>query len=172
MAKLDIVVISDPGKFDGFYFLQGVMNIGEKYAKNVTDMVDQVLAFVHSGDSIIALTIHGHGNEQGQYIGIDWLDTTTLLQYRTTLAKLTTHFDGKAVVTLGGCNVGYAVDLLKQLSQLWGGVTVRAGTAKQLAFPGIEGGVRSCKINICSYRGPGFWDYFDRYARGDKRFLK
>lgn len=35
MAKLDIVVISDPGKFDGFYFLQGIMNVGEGYATDV-----------------------------------------------------------------------------------------------------------------------------------------
>lgn len=173
MAKLDITVISDPGKFDGFYFLQGLMNVGEGYATNVASMVKYVLMHVKSeDDTIMALTIHGHGNGDGQYIGTDWLDSTLYLAYKEELAKLTNHFDKDAVVTLGGCNVGHADNLLKLLSQLWGDVIVRAGTAQQLAFPGLEGGVKSCRVNICSGGEPGFWDKFDRYIRRDKRFLK
>jgi hypothetical protein len=172
MAKLDIVVVSDPGKFDGFYFLQGVMNVGEGYATDVASMVKYVLTHVESGDTIVALTIHGHGNGNGQYIGKDWLSPASFPAYKEELAKLKLHFDKDAVVTLGGCNVGHAENLLKLLSQFWGGVAVRAGTSKQMAFPGLEGGVKSCRVNICSGGEPGFWDKFDRYIRRDKRFLK
>jgi hypothetical protein len=172
MAKLDIVVVSDGKSLDGFYFLQGVLNVDEEYATGVANMVERVLALAKSGDTITGLTIHGHGNEEGQYVGSNWLSAATLPLYRESLAKLTPKFDKKAAVTLGGCNVGYAEALLQQLSELWEGVIVRAGTAQQLAFPGIEGGVTSCKVKICTYGGPGFWDKFDRSIRRDTRFLK
>ena len=61
------MVVSDGESFDGFYFLQGVLNVGEEYATGVANMVERVLALAKSGDTIIALTIHGHGNDSGQY---------------------------------------------------------------------------------------------------------
>ncbi|UCD75115.1 MAG: DUF4347 domain-containing protein [Phycisphaerales bacterium] len=165
MAKLDIVVVSDPGKFDGFYFLQSMMNIGEKHVTHTQTMVKQILDLTDSDNTVAALTIHGHGNQTGQYVGRDWLDIYTLPKYREELAKLTPHFEEDAIVTLGGCNVGHAEALLQRLSELWGGIAVRAGTAQQMAFPGIEGGIRSCKVNVCKYGGPGFWDKFDQKVR-------
>lgn len=170
MAKISIVVVSDKGSTDGFYFLQGLMNVGESYATGIANMVTLIKDLCKGGDKIVSLTIHGHGNETGQYIGTDWLDTGTLAQYRASLLELAPLFDADAVVTLGGCNVGHAEALLQQLSDLLG-VTLRAGTASQLAFPGVEGGVRTCKLKMCEYGGPGFWDKFDIHVRGDKRFV-
>jgi len=106
--------------------------------------------------------IVGHGNQTGQYFGADWMNFNALATHGTTLRRLRRHFCAGAEVTLEGCEVGHASSLLMGLSNLFGGVPVRAGTAFQRPLiPGLEGGVRSCVPDSCEYSGRGPFDAID-----------
>jgi hypothetical protein len=162
MKKLDITIIGERGKFDWVSFLAGLVHVGEKRITSISDLATQLIKLCANGDTIVRLQLIDHGNTTGQYIGDDWLSVDTFAKYRDNLARFRSCFGKDAIVTMGGCKVGYATKLLSQLSSLWGGVTVRAGTAYQRPLlPGIEGGVESCVMQTCSYSGKNYWDKLD-----------
>ncbi|MCP5528179.1 MAG: hypothetical protein H7A47_15410 [Verrucomicrobiales bacterium] len=159
---LDITVIGDRGTFDQVNFLAGLFRVGEKEVTSVKHLADRLGSLCAGGDRIAALQIIDHGNQTGQYIGADWLALKTLPGLRADLVRLRPLFGKGAVVTMAGCKVGHAPGLLSQLSILWGGVQVRAGTAYQRPLiPGIEGGVTACDLNGCTYSGPTVFDRLD-----------
>ncbi len=161
-SELEIIAIS-AHESDAVMWISGALSIGEINIVNVEDMVEQINRKCSGGKRIKSLEIVGHGNDTGQHVGADWLSATSL---RTThgkqLKKLEPHFMQSAVVTLEGCKVGQAEELLKRLSLMWPGVRVRAKTALQRPLiPGDEGGVRECVNGRCTYSGAGFWDWVD-----------
>lgn len=108
------------------------------------------------------LCIVGHGNQTGQWFGADWVNFAALGTHGATLAKLKPYFCAGAVVTLEGCEVGHASSLLRGISNAFGGVPVRAGTAFQRPLiPGLEGGVRTCDPTSCHYTGRTVMDSLD-----------
>lgn len=157
--KLEVTVIGNNGKFDTVNFLAGAVRFGERNVASIQDLATQMETMCRNEDRVIALHILDHGNKEGQYVGGDWLDLTTLPEHRANLARLARCFDPGASVTMGGCKVGHAKGLLEELSIVWAGVRVQAGTALQRPLiPGIEGGVTQCILRACSYSGTGLWD--------------
>lgn len=132
---------------------------------SVQHMVDFLIQLCSGGlwqKYIDKLCIVGHGNQTGQQIGADWVDKGALSSHATNLKRLRPHFCAGAEVTLEGCEVGHASSLMKELSNLLDGVPVRAGTAFQRPLiPGLEGGVRTCVPNRCSYTGRRPFDALD-----------
>lgn len=132
---------------------------------SVRHMVDLLIQLCNGGlwtTYVDQLCIVGHGNQTGQYIGADWVDFSSLGTHSKNLKRLRPHFCAGAVVTLEGCEVGNASSLMKGLSNLFDGVPVRAGTAFQRPLiPGLEGGVRTCVPDRCSYTGRRPFDVLD-----------
>ena len=132
--------------------------------KNVSELVNILLLKCGTSSNhrvIKRLTIIGHGNPKGVFIGEDWVDDTTLSNFSNDLAKLVPFFSraGDAVVTLFACMTGRNEKLLGLLSSLLGGVTVRAMTASQNAFiPSEQGSVTQCIYSQCSNSGRLVWD--------------
>ena len=139
--------------------------------RSIEDMVSRVIKVASGrGAKIRRLRIIGHGNAHGQRIGKDFLSVHSLPKHAGALKRLIPYFAADAEVTLGGCQVGQGVELLQQLSQVLGGVTVRAMTALQRpGVPGDEGGVQVCQLTMCSYSGDGFWNRFDARQAEKKR---
>jgi len=137
MAELRITVVEKATQDDRYNWWSARMRSGESKAESVKDMVDKVLARLGEDDSILRLTLIGHGSpgnlsmgdgksrEVGKHIGIDnpdeWVDE---------LERLRDRFSSDALLTLRGCKAGEGsrgrrlVDLLH--AKL--GVKVRAPT--------------------------------------------
>ncbi len=151
------------GTDNGFLWLN---RAGEMHlpVDSVADMVNKLKRMCTSGmwrTYLYRIWIVGHGNRTGQDIGADFVSNTNVGTHRAKLAELRSHFCAGAEVTMGGCRVGYATQLLRAMSSAFGGVPVRAGTANQRAFPGLEGGVRSCTASSCTYSGRTIFDELD-----------
>jgi len=157
MADVKLTVIGKGSEFDGFRALNVILNPFSLRATSTTDMVNKVLKDLDEGDRIIALDIVDHGSKVHQRIGSDALTSSD--QTLVPLSRLRTRMAPGAVVTLHGCQVGHAEEMMKKISGKLGNVKVRAGTAYQRAFPGLEGGEKECKETVCQYSGPGFWDW-------------
>ncbi|GEM_PF-3168133 len=163
-----ISILSGSDDWDPVLAVAGVLTIGEIEVNGISDMVERLEGQVGPYGRIGALDITGHGNNQGMFIGRDFLSLRSLPQHRMTLSRLTTLFDRDplALVTLGGCNVGKNGPLLLALSRLWDGVRVRAFTARQRpVVPGHQGGEQVCWRNNhsygCTFSGWGAGDYID-----------
>jgi len=116
----------------------------------VNDLLNTLLlkCGIRPGHKVIKnLLVVGHGNPTGMFVGADWLDATSFPNFQGDLAKMGFLFsrDGDARVTLGGCEVGQAVNLLQLLSGTWPGVTVRGMSALQMGTTTDElGAVTEC----------------------------
>jgi hypothetical protein len=156
MAIIDVYVIDD-SKFDLTMFLDSALTWGDVGIKNIKDMADKLAGLCSRGNRIAELTIVGHGNELGQYVGTDWLSNDSLPSYRPQLRRLTTLFvrtgsARSAHVTMGGCQQGRNGGLLLGLSDIWN-VPVSGYTALQRpGVPGYEGGKTTCYLT-CARQG-------------------
>lgn len=167
MAEIDIYVI-DNSSFDLTMFIDSQLTQGEVGIQNVEDMVRKIERMCEDGDRIRELRIVGHGNDHGQYVGTDWLSTSTLRQHRSALARLRPLFvhgndqvDGEnGHVVMGGCRQGRNGRLLLELSRIFN-VPVSGFTALQRpGVPGDEGGRTTCFIT-CTREGRTTADDFD-----------
>lgn len=146
---------------------------------SVKDMVEKVL-IAAGADKISRLTIYGHGASGFQCVGCgtlgnaldkdlssgDFLELSEMdgklknnaEQY---LSQLVAKLSAKAIVSLGGCQVGAAPfgdKLLQRMSEVLG-VPVEAGVENQRPMlPGYEGNVVRCSGNFC-FTMPASWTY-------------
>jgi hypothetical protein len=82
------------------------------------------------------LTVIGHGDFDGPYLGIgasDQLTRTEIAMRVRHLQSMRPAFTSDAEVVFGGCDVGQNPWLLADLSVAWGGVDVTAYTTLQTA---------------------------------------
>ncbi len=152
-------------------WIEGALTVGEIYHTSVKDMVSKIIK--HIGSSRIQnLLISGHGSPGYQSVGAgtSW-DTTgnkslqlepgtmyLLGDAEMHLRSLNNHFAPGAIVTLGGCEVGKDLDLVKAVSMALDGRPVQAGTANQRPLvPGMEGHVIRCSARRCDDLGSSYW---------------
>jgi hypothetical protein len=159
MATMDFHVV-DGSKFDIVMSVEEALSVGEIGVKSVPDMVRQLETKCAGGDLIGELRIVGHGNENGQYFGGDWINDYTVHSYAAYWTRLRKLFDtGKGLVTLGGCKVGQAELLLVKLSKLLD-VPVRGfRTFQNPVVPGDEGGETRCTPYACARTTKGVTIY-------------
>jgi hypothetical protein len=159
MADVNVYVI-DNSRWDVVMFLDSAVTLGEVPIKNVKEMVTKILKRCAHGDKIAELRIVGHGNEFGQYVGADWLDSDTIRRYRSDLFKLVPFFGKNGHVIMGGCKVGRNGSFLLKLSNYLN-VPVTGFTASQRPLvPGDEGGSTTCFLT-CTRTGKKGFDYLD-----------
>ena len=157
--EVNVYVFSDH-KFDIVMWIDSALTLGEQGVLSIRDMVAKLQKLCADGTRIGELRILGHGNQNGQYIGSDWLEIGTLPSHQTDLAKLAPLFGPHGQVVMGGCRVGRATELLLALSNLWH-VPVSGFTALQRPpIPGDEGGRTTCLVK-CNSAGYTFADSFD-----------
>jgi hypothetical protein len=159
----------DATRSDSTMKLDRWLTPGHQGITSVLDMVRKAQAQCMDGSRIKSLTISGHGNQDGMWVGNDWLGYTTLWKHRGALNALIRFFAPNAIVELGGCKVGRDQTFLQQLSGVLGGVKVRAFSASQRpGIPGDEGGARTCVFENCTYTGEGLTEPMDRALGIDK----
>jgi len=159
MAEIDFYVVDDSA-FDIVMFLDSSVTFGDVPIKTVKDMVVKILKSCARGNKIAELRIVGHGNEYGQYIGSDWVDSSTVRKYRSDLVRLAPFFGKAGHVIMGGCKVGQNGALLVTLSDYFN-VPVTGYTASQRPLiPGDEGGSTTCYLT-CTRSGKRGFDYLD-----------
>ncbi|HVK84098.1 MAG TPA: DUF4347 domain-containing protein [Kofleriaceae bacterium] len=140
-APIDIDYIGNGD--DHVMRVERALTFGEVIGGSVQEMVDVILERAQARP-IRKLTITGHGSpgRQGVQDAEGGLHLDMRAVDRDQLRRLRGHFAPDAIVVLHGCNVGAGPKgeaLLLMLSELWGGVSVRAGTAYQRLFGGNEG---------------------------------
>ena len=156
MATIDVYVIDD-SRFDLTMLLDSALTWNDVGIQNVKDMVNTLVGLCQGGDSLGHLTIVGHGNSTGQYIGSDFVTLQSLPAFRPDLGRMTRLFargagSGSRHVTMGGCRQGRNSGLLLALSNIWN-VPVSGYTALQRpGIPGYEGGRTTCYIT-CTRQG-------------------
>jgi hypothetical protein len=129
-----------------------VRPVSDTGINNVKDLVSKIRATCASGDTLANLTIMGHGNEWGQFIGTDWVSVDTLSKFRGDLATITGCFGTKGEVVMGGCRVGRNGRLLLELSNILGVPVSRFTALQRPGVPGDEGGRTTCFIT-CTRQG-------------------
>jgi hypothetical protein len=149
-APLDITVVDDS---DWIMAAAAALRGGEiSGVTDVRDMVDKVLQRADAR-KIHSLTLIGHGAGGYQKMGSERsgdaaLSLRSLPALSGELGRLTGKFTSDATVELHGCRVASTpdgVELLRQLSQLWG-VPVTAGVPLQRPLlPGYEGTTVTCE---------------------------
>ena len=136
-----------------------IVSKGEIDISSVKDMVGKVSAVcIVNAARIRKLVISGHGGRKGFTIGADIIGMPNIHQYQVDLQKLNSFLDNTcSVVCLDHCNTGQNQELLQLLSNMWGGVEIRAFEGIQSAwndqtidstFEG-EGPVAICKFSNC-----------------------
>ncbi len=144
--------------------------------KSIQDLVNQLKVKCGNQRLVIQLDIVGHGYSKGQNIGDDFIAAPMVKFYNKELTEIEKCLHKDAIIVLGGCNVGYAQQLLSKLSNVFKGRKVMAGSAYQRpAVPGLEGGITTCKNDECSFAGKTGWDYVDKlqdkfYEKADEWF--
>ena len=160
MAVVDFYVIADK-EFDITMWIDGALTVGDVGINSVADMVDKLTKKCATGDKIGTLQIFGHGNDNGQYIGENWVSKFSLPGVAADLRKLRPHFGRGAEVIMAGCQQGQNGGLLLALSDLLN-VRVSGFTALQRpALPGDEGGRTTCFIT-CTREGQTTADEVDK----------
>lgn len=162
MANIDVYCVSADHP-DLVMWIDSLVTPRDVPIISVSDMVNKLVArFGSSSDRIRELRIVGHGNDYGQYIGADWIDNSTLRNFRSQLHRLTGLFaTSESLITLGGCKVGRNGSLLVELSNITN-VPVRAFTASQRPLvPGDEGNETICYITCARSSGGNLWDFLD-----------
>jgi len=155
-----ILLVSELVESDTYLWLRSALTIGEIRVTGVRDAVDKTLAKLGDRGQIASLYIVGHGNTSLMEIGSDLLSATNHAAMQE-FGRLRGRFASDGGCVLDGCKVGHAIDLLKRLSVALGNVKVSASTANQRLTPGMEGGVRECVGNSCTYTGAGWSETID-----------
>lgn len=114
MAEKSYTFVEETDSDNGYNFLSGLLRIGEKDAKSVKDMVDQIVADLRRGDCIRELTIIGHGapgyisigNGQNGTDVNKGINGRNEAQWGPQLDRIRCRFCRGGVVYLRGCNVG------------------------------------------------------------------
>jgi hypothetical protein len=162
MAQMDIYVVGD-NKFDIPLFLDKLLTPRAMGIKGVRDMVARIVEVCAQGHTIGTLTIVGHGDDSGQWVGEDLLIPEVVPAWRSELCKLKPFFNRNTHIVLGGCRQGRNVALLLALSDVLN-VSVTGYTSTQSPLiPGHEGGETTCFIT-CSKTGFTAWDAIDVVA--------
>jgi hypothetical protein len=122
--------------------------------KSVSDLVSKTRGTCILDGKVGELLVTGHGNGTGQFFGSNYLDHITLEGHLPTLKKI--QFAPNAMLSLGGCLMGRAYQLLNALSKNlnviargWTGVQRPAAPGQQGAEVVSEGG----RIVSVSVRG-------------------
>jgi hypothetical protein len=104
----------------------------------VDDLVTLVVNTVAANKKTIdKLVINGHGNNTGFRIGSDWIDETSIKDFRPSLAKIAPNLSKGATVEVAACNAGGAASLMRTFSQILGGVGIIGyNTLQTGGFPG------------------------------------
>jgi len=156
--SIDLYFISDPGHFDGFLSSTSLFHPTASRMKTVSDMIDQIVPACKTA-KLGELTVVGHGNPFGQYVGTDWLDKDTLESFRSSLKRLVPLWGSDSLLTMGGCEQGQNGSFLLALSDIVD-VPVRGFTALQRSFvPGNQGGETKCYLT-CARSERTFWDKY------------
>ncbi|NQT38612.1 MAG: DUF4347 domain-containing protein [Planctomycetes bacterium] len=152
---LQIHVIPHHDPVNYFYGSSKLVTSGERLITDTVDMVEQVVKLSRRQKAKVwHLTITGHGNPKGFYIGNDWVDESTLTSSKgpivTELKKLKSVFTTNAMVVIRACDTGESKGILRALSSVLGGVTVVASEWKQLGpLTGLSGAIVQCKLTTC-----------------------
>lgn len=165
MGNIDIYVIDNS---PGIIMTIGrALSIGSIGITSVRSMVEQVGIACKGVDKVRELRISGHGDEDGQFIGDDWVGEANIHAFAADLAKLKTYFDPSCgLVTLEGCKVGQAELLLVKMSHHLG-VPVRGFRTFQNDFiPGDEGGETRCIYYSCTRTTKGVTVYDENATNG------
>jgi len=126
------------------------LTIGDIGITGVRDLVRQVGKECAGGDKVRELRIVGHGSENGQYFGRDWIDDISVDAYAMEWLTLKSYFDRSVgLLTLGGCKVGQAELLLVKLSHYLGVPARGFRTFQNPIIPGDEGGETRCTYYGC-----------------------
>lgn len=107
---------------------------------SVGTLVHNVLARL-GGEQLSRLNICDHGSDEGIEIGSDWITSSSLGPFASTLAQLAGRFSRNGFVHLQHCHAGRNRQLLIDLARIVG-LPVYAGT-------GIEQGI--FRMNLGSY---------------------
>jgi hypothetical protein len=159
MADLNVYFVSND-KFDFTMWIDKALTWGALGTRGAREMVQSLIGLCSRGDKIAKLTIVGHGNEYGQYVGQDWLCKEAIPAWREELVKMTGLFAMHGEVVMGGCRQGRNAGLLLALSDIWN-VPVSGFTALQRpVLPGDEGGRTTCFLT-CTRSGYTAADHFD-----------
>jgi hypothetical protein len=162
MGDVDIYCIGKTEDFDFTTFAANVVHPLALSIGSVADMANQVVLACKSAAAKLAeLTIVGHGDPLGQYIGGDWVDKGSLGSFRTGLVRLQPLFGRDGLVTLGGCEQGQNGAFLLALSDMLN-VPVRGFTAYQRAlWPGNQGSETRCYLTCTRGQRDAWDDYID-----------
>ena len=155
------------GTGDFVLWLDAALTWGEVEINGVADMVAKVPMQLGKEQRLGTLTIVGHGNAVGQYVGGDWISDMTVNGHAVSLQKLAPLFDkAKGRVVLGGCQVGAASVLMCRLSDIFG-IPVVGFTANQRpALPGDEGAEATCRHKVYTRGESTFMDWIDGTSGG------
>lgn len=148
MADLNLVVISND-RFDFAMWFNATLIPGDIGVLNVRSMVEAIKRACGTSNRIGHLTIVGHGNEDGQLIGKDWIDDRTVHTFAQDLMSLQPLFTSNAMVTMAGCHVGRAKPLLIALAHLFG-VRVEAYSRLQFTPPPFYQGLKTTCFITCT----------------------
>lgn len=159
MATIDVYVVDD-SSFDLTMWIDSALTWGDTGVQSVVDMVAKVNRLCSNGDRIATLTIVGHGNEEGQYIGREWVTQKSLSTHRPSLAQLARLFSRPGQVVMGGCRQGRNGAFLLALSDILNVPVVGYTALQRPGVPGPEGGSTVCYIT-CTRSGRTSADSFD-----------
>jgi len=105
------------------------------------------------------LTISGHGNSGGFYVGNDWIDLESIVSYAGAFARLSKSLAPKASVRLQHCEVGRDEPLLIVLSGFLGGASVSAGLNDQGPTDELIGDTVECVFVRGCKHTPGLLNF-------------
>jgi hypothetical protein len=123
----DVMEISVVNDSHAAGWLAAATRVGEVYMSNVATMVTNVLDKVGENGLIERLNVLDHGNNDGIWIGKDYITVKSLSEFEATLAKLRPKFSGEGFVHFQQCDIGQNLNLLRALAKIFG-VPVYAGT--------------------------------------------
>ena len=160
MGLIDIYCVADH-EFDKTMWMDSLLTPGDVGIVSVADMVARVRVRCAGGDRIRELRVVGHGDGWGQWFGADWVNEQKATHvFRPQFEQLRGLFGPGGFMTLGGCDVGEAGGLLRELWAIVG-VPVQAFMAKQYpVVPGDEGRRRRCSER-CEVSGSQAWEHVD-----------
>jgi hypothetical protein len=152
---LVIHVIPHEDPVNLYYPSSKLVSVDERLITNTADMVDLVVKVSQTEKKKVKLlTITGHGNPDGFYIGNDWVTVADLIfadkRIYKKLQELRLVLAPDARVVLRACDVGESEGLLKAFSGALGGARVQGSSWKQLGpIPGLVGPVIECTLTTC-----------------------
>ena len=159
MAEINVYMVDDH-KFDPAMWIDQLFTWGDVKINGVRDMVSKLIKLCARGDKIAELTIVGHGNEYGQWVGQDWLCQEVVWAWRSELVKMNSLFGKNRHVIMGGCRQGRNAGLLLALADIWIAQVSGYTALQRPVLPGYEGGRTTCFLT-CTRSGYTFADHCD-----------